>query len=126
MVVIGRFGRDRYVCGVQRYMYCSIAEFRFGSVAIRHTEYPPHQAHHTLHASHTRVWLVGACVAGAAGIWCGGYVLRYSAARTGSIRSVRGHIISDTIASVCDKSSVGTAMFVKTMYFKSKTPKKPP
>ena len=44
-------------------------------------------------------WLVGD---GAVGGVAGGGMLRYSAVRTGSIGSVRGHRISDTDGSVSD------------------------
>ena len=85
MVVIRRFGRYRYVCGIWRFLscqYCGVS-VRFGSgcdTSCRIPATPAAQAP-TSHTPPAGGDLVVVCLAGC--------VLRYSAVRIGSISSVR-------------------------------------
>ena len=94
MVVIRRFGRYRYVCGIWRFLscqYCGVS-VRFGSgcdTSCRIPATPAAQAP----TSHTPP---------AGGGVSGGVCFAIFCVRIGSISSVRGQVISDTNGSVCD------------------------
>ena len=62
----------------------------------------------------------GSCLSGGwrgAGV-AGGGMLRYSAVRTGSIGSVRGHRISDTNGSVSDAQRYAIKVVLKQPWFR--------